>query len=155
MKRKIYLTEQGRDELQAELAHLTSKRRTVAEHIKIAREFGDLTENAEYLSARQDQERIAERMAEIKAILQNASIIHKAQTGQVQTVRLGSTVELRHTSGESKSFQVVGTIEANPLAGKISDESPLGQVLLNKSVGDKVDLKTTSDTASYTITNIS
>lgn len=151
MKKLFHLTKEKVAELQSELASLIAQRSEVAERIKTAREFGDLAENAEYQSARQDQEKLENRIAEVEHILQNVEIIEKPKDDGV--VGLGSTVTLEN--GVKRKFQVVGTVEADPLEGKISDESPLGQVLLGKKVGDKVEIKTPADTTVYTITEIS
>lgn len=151
MKKLFYLTKEGIAELESELATLVSQRSEVAERIKTAREFGDLSENAEYQSARQDQEKLEARISEIEHILQNVEVIEKPkEDGKVQ---LGSTVVLKN--GTTKKFQVVGTVEADPLEGKISDESPLGQAVLGKKVGDEVEIKTPAETAIYKIVEIS
>ena len=151
MKKLFYLTKEGIAELESELANLVSQRSDVAERIKTAREFGDLSENAEYQSARQDQEKLETRISEIEHILQNVEVIEKPkEDGKVQ---LGSTVVLKN--GTTKKFQVVGTVEADPLEGKISDESPLGQAVLGRKVGDEVEIKTPAETAIYKIVEIS
>ncbi len=152
MNEPYRLTKQGIDELQKEHDELVAQRSVIAEHIKTAREFGDLAENAEYSSARQEQERNEARISELDRILQNAKVIKAPRGGQ--KVQLGSTVKLRN-DGKTKQFQVVGTVEADPLNGKISDESPIGQALLGQKVGDKVEIKLPSETAVYKITEIS
>jgi transcription elongation factor GreA len=151
MKKLFYLTQEGIAELKSELATLISQRGDVAERIKTAREFGDLSENAEYQSARQDQEKLETRISEIEHILQNVEVIAKPKGGG--KVQLGSTVTLKNSN--TKKFQVVGTMEADPLEGKISDESPLGQAVLGKKVGDEVEIKTPAETAIYKIVEIS
>lgn len=150
MNKKFSLTKAGIEELKNELESLIAERGPVAEKIKTAREFGDLSENAEYQSARQEQEKLENRISEIEHILQNVEVI-KQPKGDSK-VQLGSTVTLKN--GATKKFQVVGTIEADPLEGKISDESPLGQALLGKKVGDEVETKTPAETATYKITDI-
>lgn len=151
MKKQFYLTKEGVTELKAELKELLSQRGPIAERIKTAREFGDLSENAEYSSARQEQERVEGRISEVENILQNVEIIAKPRGDH--KVQLGSTVALKN--GDIKTFQVVGTVEADPLNGKISDESPIGQALMGKKVGDEVEIKTPAETAIYKITEIS
>lgn len=150
MKKLFHLTKEKVAELETERTNLIGQRSVVAERIKTAREFGDLAENAEYQSARQDQDKLENRLAELEHILQNVDIIEKPKSDGV--VSLGSTVTLKN--GVVRKFQVVGTVEADPLEGKISDESPLGQVLLGKKVGDKVEIKTPAETTVYTITEI-
>lgn len=153
MKKQFHLTKDGIIELQNELHSLTARRVEIAEAIKTAREQGDLSENAEYHAAKDDHERTESRIAAIESILSNAEVIKKPRSDG--KVRLGSTVDLKSESGQSKNFQVVGTVEADPLEGKISDESPIGQALLGKSVGDVVEIKTNSDTVTYKVTQIS
>jgi len=151
MKKQYRLTQDGIDELQTELTTLVSERSAIADRIKTAREFGDLAENFEYSSARQEQEKNESRISELEAILQNAEVIKQPKSDG--KVVLGSTVKLEN--GSVKEFKVVGTVEADPLNGKISDESPIGQALLGKKVGDKVEIKTPADTTVYTVVQIS
>lgn len=153
MNKQFYLTKQGIDELKAELEELLSQRAAIAERIKTAREFGDLGENMEYTAARQDQERNETRIAEIEHILQNAKVIASPKTDS--KVVLGSTVKLKSEDGKTKEFQVVGTVEADPLNGKISDESPIGKAMLGKKEGEEVEIKTPAETATYRIVDIS
>ncbi len=152
MKKQFRLTQSGVDELKVELDALVAKRSDVADAIKTARELGDLAENAEYQSARAEQERQEARISEIENILTNVEIIKKPRGDS--KVQLGSTVKLKG-AGKNKEFQVVGTVEADPLNGKISDESPIGQAMLGKKVGDKVEIKTPHDVVEYKITDIS
>ncbi len=149
MKKQFHLTKEGVDELKQECEELISQRPVIAERIKTAREFGDLAENAEYTSARQEQERVEGRIAEIEHILLNVEVIKKPRGDS--KVQLGSKVTLKGDSGKQKEFQVVGTVEADPMNGKISDESPIGKALLNKKVGDSVEIKTPAETASYKV----
>ena len=151
MKKKFRLTSVGVHELKTELEFLIAKRADLAEAIRSARELGDLSENAEYQSARADQEKSETRVSEIENILANVEVIKKPTGGKVQ---LGSTVKLS-ASGKTKEFQVVGTVEADPLSGKISDESPIGQALLGKVEGDSVEISTPSDSTTYKIVSIS
>lgn len=153
MKKLYRLTKSGVAELQAELDTLTAKRPEVAEAIRSAREQGDLTENAEYQSARADQERNETRISEVESILLNAEIIKKPRADS--KVQLGSTVGLKNSAGRTKEFQIVGTVEADPLSGKVSDESPIGLALLGKKVGDSVEIVTPAETTSYKIAGIS
>ncbi len=150
MKKLFHLTQSGIDELKAELARLKLKRIATAEAIKIARELGDLAENAEYQSARQEQERTDARMDEIEHILANVEVI-TAKGGKL--VGLGSTVTLKGGKRDMV-LQVVGTIEADPLAQKISDESPIGKALLGKKQGDDVEIITPAETMKYKIAAI-
>ena len=152
MKKQFHLTQEGIDELKTEHMELVALRGPITERIKTAREFGDLSENAEYSSARQEQERVESRIAEIENILLNVEVISKPKGDN--KVQLGSHVKLKGGS-KTKEFQVVGTVEADPLNGKISDESPIGHALLGKKVGDEVEIKTPAETATYKIVDIS
>ena len=152
MKKLFRLTQAGVDELQVELDSLTAKRPAIADAIKTARELGDLAENAEYQSARAEQDRNETRISELENILLNAEIIKKPKGDS--KVQLGSVVKLKGST-KTKEFQVVGTVEADPLSGKISDESPIGQALIGKKVGESVEIKTPADTTTYKIASIS
>ena len=152
MKKLFRLTQAGVDELQVELDTLTAKRPAIADAIKTARELGDLAENAEYQSARAEQDRNETRISEVENILLNAEIIKKPKGDS--KVQLGSVVKLKGST-KTKEFQVVGTVEADPLSGKISDESPLGQALIGKKVGESVEIKTPADTTTYKLASIS
>lgn len=152
MKKLFRLTQAGVDELQSELDGLVAKRAGIADAIKTARELGDLAENAEYQSARAEQERNETRISEIENILQNVEIIKKPRGDS--KVQLGSVVKLKGQGGKAKDFQVVGTVEADPLNGKISDESPIGQALIGQKVGETVEIATPTDTTSYKIVSI-
>lgn len=153
LKKMFRLTKDGASELEKELAELIAERGAIAEHIKTAREFGDLAENAEYQSARADQEKNEARISEVEHILQNLEIIDAPRNGS-HFVQLGSKVKLKDGGSRSKEFQVVGTVEADPLEGKISDESPIGKLLIGKKVGDEIELHTPADRAVYKITDI-
>jgi transcription elongation factor GreA len=152
MNKLFHLTKQGVDELQAELEELIAQRAIIADRIKTAREFGDLGENMEYTAARQDQERNENRISEIEHILKNVAVIKDPKSNG--KVVLGSTVKLRTEDGKTKEFQVVGTVEADPLNGKISDESPIGRALMGKKEGEQVEIKTPVETALYKIADI-
>lgn len=152
MNKHFHLTKQGVEELKAELKELIAQRSVIADRIKTAREFGDLGENMEYTAARQDQERNEARISEIEHILQNVKVITSPKSDS--KVVLGSKVTLK-SDGKSKEFQVVGTVEADPLNGKISDESPIGKALMGKKEGEEVEIKTPAETAVYKIADIS
>lgn len=146
------LTQEGITELEAERDRLIKARSEVADAIKTAREFGDLSENAEYQSARAQQEKNESRISELEHILANAELITKPKGDS--KVQIGSTVLLKNEAGKEKKFQIVGTVEANPLEGKISDESPIGQALLGKKENDEVEIKTPAETATYKVIDI-
>ena len=148
VKKTFRLTKDGIAEMQAEVKQLHSQRSEIAEAIKVAREFGDLSENTEYQAARAAAERNDSRISELEHVLANVEEIKAPKAGG--KIQLGTKVTLKGAKGE-KVFQVVGTVEADPLNGKISDESPIGQALLGKKQGDEVEIKTPAETNTYTI----
>lgn len=151
MKKTYQITEQGKKELEAESLELKGRRGEIAEKIAAARDFGDLSENAEYDAAREEQGLVETRIAEIEEILQNASIIAAKDNS---AVHLGSSVELK-MGDKVVNYIVVGPVEANPLEGKISDESPIGQQLIGKKVGDTVTITTPKGELTYEVVKIS
>jgi transcription elongation factor GreA len=153
MKKLFNLTQDGLDELKRELKHLLDQRHVVADRIKQARQLGDLSENAEYQTAREEQDRLESRIGELEHVVHNSKLIKKPKGNG--HVKLGSTVKLKSANGKATQFQVVGTMEADPLNGKISDESPIGKELLNKKVGDQVEIKASAEETTYKITSIS
>lgn len=150
MKRQFQITEDGKKELEAELEQLKSRRGDIADKIAEARDYGDLSENAEYDAAREEQGLVESRIAEIEDILMNAELI----TGGSKTkVGLGSSVELK-TGSKTVKYIVVGPVEADPLEGKISNESPIGEALFGKKVGDTATITTPKGEVSYEIVKI-
>ena len=152
MKKQFHLTTEGLAELKAELTILTAKRSDIAEAIATARSQGDLSENAEYHDAKDEQSRNEARIEEIDHIIQNSEVIKAPKSGG--KVSLGSRVTLKGANGKTKEFQVVGTVEADPLNGKISDASPIGQALMGKKQGEEVEIKTPAETTVYTVAEI-
>ncbi len=152
MKKQFKLTQDGIDELMAELGGLVAERGQITERIKSARELGDLSENAEYAAARNEQERNENRISEIEHILKNVEKISAPRNSD--KVKMGSNVKLKGRGGKTLEFKIVGTVEADPLSGKISDESPIGLVLLNKKVGEEVEISTPVETAKYVIAEL-
>lgn len=150
MKKLYQITEEGRQELEQELEELKSRRGGIADKIAEARDFGDLSENAEYDSAREEQGLVESRIAEIEDILLNAEII-KAKKGS--KVSLGSKVDLK-TGKKTVTYAVVGPVEADPLEGKISNESPIGVALMGKKVGEKATISTPKGEVEYEIVKI-
>ncbi len=141
VKQMYQLTQEGVDNLKQELTYLKDvKREENKEALKEARAQGDLSENADYDAARNEQARIESRIAEIENILKNVKII---KTDDRDIVNIGKSVIIRFTeTGEEKAFTLVGSIEADPRAKKISIESPIGRALLNKMENDVVEVKT-------------
>lgn len=150
MKKMYQITKEGKAELEKELAELVSRRGAVADKISEARDFGDLSENAEYDAAREEQGLLETRIAEIEDILNNAELIKSSGKG---TIGLGSRVELK-TGAKKVAYTVVGPVEADPLEGKISNESPIGMALYGKKVDDKVTITTPKGDITYTVISV-
>ena len=139
MAKQILLTKQGLEALQEELDDLkVVKRKEIAEKIKIALSFGDLSENSEYDEAKNDQAKIENRINEIEAMLKNAKLIDESAVND-NTVNVGMTFRLLDVEfNEETEYKMVGSAEADPLNGKISDESPIGKAVLGHSAGETV-----------------
>ena len=139
MAKTIKITDDGLKKLKEELETLkTEGRADIAEKIKVARGYGDLSENSEYDEAKNEQAKIEARIVEIEAMLKNVEIIEDVK-GSAKTVVIGVKVKaLDMEFDEECEYRVVGSTEANPLEGKISDESPFGKALLGKKIGDEV-----------------
>jgi transcription elongation factor GreA len=150
MKKTYQITVEGRQELEAELEELKSRRGAIADKIAEARDYGDLSENAEYDAAREEQGLVESRIAEIEDILLNAELI---KTTKGSKVGLGNKVELK-TGKKTVVYDVVGPVEADPLEGKISNESPIGEALMGKKVGESVTITTPKGQISYEIVAI-
>jgi len=134
-KKEIHLTAEGKKELEKELETLIAKRPEIAEKIATARAFGDLSENEEYSSARAEQKMTENRILEIQDILKNAKVI---KAGKRSTVSLGTSVKL-DLGGRKLEYTVVGATEADPTKGKISNESPIGKVIMGHKEGETLD----------------
>ncbi|MBR3228853.1 transcription elongation factor GreA [Candidatus Saccharibacteria bacterium] len=132
IKKTVNLTAEGKKDLENELAELIKNRPVIAEKIATARAFGDLSENEEYSAARNEQKIAEGRILEIQDILKNAKII---RSGKKDKVVLGATV-IFEMDKRKVEYTIVGPTEANPLEGKISNESPIGQALFGHRVGD-------------------
>ncbi len=133
IKKSINITAEGKKDLEEELARLIKGRPEIAEKIATARAFGDLSENEEYSSARNEQKMAESRILEIQNILKNAKIIKKSRKSSID---LGACVVL-NMGGREVSYTLVGATEANPLEGKISNESPIGKALIGHKAGEE------------------
>lgn len=152
MSKKYLLTTVGLQKLQEELKVLISdKRKEVIERIREAAAHGDLSENADYAQAREEQSFIEGRISEIEEIIKNAEII--TQNSHGTTVTIGSTVTIK-ASGQEKKYLIVGSNEANPKEGKISNESLVGKALLGKKTGNKFKIATPAGEIDYEILTI-
>lgn len=154
MSNEVYLTKEGYEKLQNEYKDLTEKRRVkVAAKIKEARELGDLSENSEYDSAREEQSFVEGRIVELRKLLSNAKVVEQNRSGKGGLVAVGSKVKV-HIDGEEQVFQLVGAEEADPLSNRISHESPLGQALLGKKIGDQVEVSAPVGKLTYIILGV-
>ena len=152
MSKKYLLTPQGLEKLNKELKELVeNKRKEVIERIREAAAHGDLSENADYAQAREEQSFIEGRIAEIEEIVKNAEII--AQGGHGNNVTIGSSVTVK-VNGVEKQYAIVGSNEANPKEGKISNESMVGQALLGRKTGEKFKITAPAGEVEYEIVSI-
>lgn len=140
MSEKVHVTQEGLDKLNEERNNLIHNvRKEVIEELKAAREQGDLSENADYDAARDRQSRVEARISELEIMLRNTVLIVNENTGPSKTVRLGSTVKvLDKFLNEEIVYAIVGSVEADPLNGKLSNEAPIAQAMLGSSVDDVV-----------------
>ena len=139
MDKPVLLTKEGLDKLAIELEELrTIRRAEVAERIKYAKDFGDISENAEYEAAKNEQGMLEGRILTLEMMVRNAVIIEQAEVGGV--VQVGSTVEVKDEYG-TQAFTIVGPAEVDVTSGRISMESPVGKALLGKRIGDKVEVQ--------------
>ncbi len=141
MAKPVILTSEGLVNLERELEELkTVKRKDIADKIKVAISFGDLSENSEYDEAKNEQAMIEARILQIETMLKNVKVLD-ADELNTDVVNVGSKVKLKDVEfDEEETFHIVGSTEADPTNGKISDESPVGKALLGHKVGDKVDI---------------
>lgn len=131
------MTSEGLKKLQDELEHLkTVERKEVAEKIKVALSFGDLSENSEYDEAKNDQALLESRIAAIEAQLKNVRVLDESELSS-EHVHVGSTVRIKNDQGKEFTYVISGATEADPFNGKISDESPVGKAIMGKAVGEK------------------
>lgn len=153
MEKDIFITKHGSEKLAKELSDLKSKRKDVSARIKVAREFGDLSENSEYADAKDEQAFVEGRISEIEHILKNAKLIEE-KVNSKSTVQVGDTVLVSLHSGEVE-FKIVGSYEADPEQGLISNESPIGQALLGRKPGEAIEVNVPAGKILYTIKKIS
>lgn len=142
-EKKYPMTTEGKEKLEYELNELkTAKRKEVVERIKVARGFGDLSENSEYESAREEQAFIEGRIQKLDNMLQNAELIDLSDLSEGE-IALGRTVQFKELpDGFEEEYTIVGAAEADPFSGKISNESPIAKALMGHAVGDKVSIDT-------------
>lgn len=149
--KKFFITKEGLKKLKEELEYLQKvKRKEVSKRIKKALEEGDISESGEYSEAKEEQAFTEGKIAEIKEKIKNASIIKKSRKSKVE---LGSTIEVK-MNGDTITYDIVGSSEADPGAGKLSNESPIGQAFMGKAAGDTVEVETPAGAMKYTILKI-
>ena len=135
-----YLTPEGLEKIQKELAHLKGPERdSISQRLRSAIQMGDLSENADYIKAKEDQGFLEGRIKELEYTLKNVTIIDKANI-DTSKVNIGSTITVQEGDFETETWFLVGPKEASPRAGKISYESPIGKALIGRSVGDNVNV---------------
>lgn len=154
-KKATLLTKEGLENLKEEFEYLqTVKRKEVAARIKEAISYGDLSENSEYDEAKNEQAFVEGRILELDAKIQHAKIIASTGAGS-ESVQLGTTVHVKNlTTGDSEVFTIVGSTEADPFEGKISNESPIGGALLDRKKGDKIEVEVPGGTVEYEVKKI-
>ena len=154
MIQETLLTSEGLKELQDELEELkTVGRKEAAEKIKVARSFGDLSENAEYDEAMSDQAKLEARISEVEHIIKTAKVIDENEF-DTEIVHIGSTVKITDDKKKEFVYTIVGFAQADPVLGKISDESPVGKALIGHKKGEKVVVETPSGNLQFKIKEI-
>ena len=155
MEKHVILTKEGKEKLEKELQELkTVRRKEVADRIKQAIDFGDISENSEYDDAKNEQAFIEGRIQELDMMLRNVQIIDEEIT-EADVISIGSTVSVRDVElDELETYRIVGTVEADPMQNKISNESPVGASLLGKRAGDIVNVPAPIGTIQYEIVEV-
>ena len=155
MAKEVVLTKEGYEELKQRLEYLTTeRRREIAEAIKEAREFGDLSENAEYDAAKNEQALLEDEIQALEEQLRDATIVEKGDQPRGE-VAIGTTVTLKGPRGKELKFKVVGSAEADPDQNRLSNESPVGRAVIGRKKGDKVEVTTPKGVVKYEIATIS
>ena len=155
MIKETVITDEGLKKLESELEELKLvKRKEISEKIKVALSFGDLSENSEYDEAKNEQAIIEGRIAEIENKLKNVRILDESELN-TEVVHIGSRVKVKDVdTGDNETYQIVGSTEADPVAGRISDESPVGKAFLSHAAGDVVEVEIPTGIIKYEITEI-
>jgi transcription elongation factor GreA len=156
VEKAVPLTKAGLAKLEEELEHLrTVRRQEVADRIHQAKELASTQNNAEYDDAKNEQAFVEGRILTLEKMIQNAQLIDEDEAHHANTVQLGSKVTVHTSAGKNEHYTIVGMAEAKPSEGRISNESPVGQALLGKSVGDEVQVAVPAGVLRFTITAIS
>ena len=153
--KEVILTKQGYEKLKQEIEYLSNdKRREVADRIRVAREFGDIAENAEYDDAKNEQAMLEHRIAQLEERLMAARVIEKKEISK-DVVSIGSHVKLRDVDAkETVEYHIVGSAEANPMEHKLSNESPVGKAILGRKKGETVEVATPRGSLKFKILEI-
>ena len=153
--KEVILTAEGYEKLKQEIEHLqTEKRREVAERIRVAREFGDIAENAEYDDAKNEQAMLEHKIAQLEERLLSARVITKKEISK-DTVSVGSKVRIRDVAAKQTfEYHIVGSAEANPAENKLSNESPVGKAIMGHKKGDVVEVAAPRGTTKFKILEI-
>lgn len=156
VEKDIFFTPEGLQKIENEIEHLkTVRRKEVADRIKVALGYGDLSENSEYDEAKNEQAQVEERIAKLEHMVRNAKVIDEHELN-TEVVNVGSIVKVKDLSdGEEEEFTIVGSAEADPLNGKISNESPVGGKLIGKKVGESVEIEVPDGLIKYEVISIS
>ena len=156
MAKQVLLTDEGLRKLEAELDELkTVKRKEIADKIEVARSFGDLSENSEYDEAKNDQAIVEARIAELEAMLRNVKVLDEDELS-TEMIHVGSKVKLYDREFEEEvEYQIVGSTEADPSKGRISDECPVGKGLLGHRVGESVEIEVPDGVVTFDVLEIS
>lgn len=153
-QKQTYITEEGLNKLKEELDILkNTKRKEIANRIKEAKELGDLSENAEYQEAKEEQSFVENRVLELESIIRNVNLIKKDK--KASAVVVGSTIEVEKDGGDKFTYTIVGSSEADPAKGLISNESPIGMAFLGKKVGEEAEVSAPSGAIKFKVIKIS
>ncbi len=156
VEKNVFFTAEGLEKIESEIEYLkTVRRKEVSERIKVALGYGDLSENSEYDEAKNEQAQVEERIAKLEMMLRNAKVIDENKLNK-EVVNIGSKVKIKNLlDGEEDEYSIVGSAEADPLEGKISNESPVGSKLIGLKVGDTVEIEVPDGMVKYEVLDIS
>ncbi len=156
MEKDIFFTPEGLEKIEEEIEYLkTVRRKEVAERIRVALGYGDLSENSEYDEAKNEQAQVEERIAKLENMVRNATVVEEEDLDK-DTVNVGTHVKVKDMdTGETDVFDIVGSAEADPLEGKISNESPVGSALMGRKLGEVADVEVPDGVLHYEVIEIS
>ncbi|EFI41373.1 MULTISPECIES: transcription elongation factor GreA [Peptoniphilus] len=156
VEKDIFFTAEGLEKIESEIEYLkTVRRKEVSERIKVALGYGDLSENSEYDEAKNEQAQVEERIVKLETMVRNAKVISETDLN-TDVVNIGSTVKVKDLSdGEEEEFLIVGSAEADPLEGRISNESPVGGKLIGLKIGEVAEVEVPDGIIKYEVVGIS